>query len=242
MTLEKFKSIFWKTINEYKDHFPLFMKVSFALYFVPVVLMMFFYYQLPDFFTKVIYNFFFQIVTGLFTLLLTFTIIKILLVKRKKKEIGVYEALKHGTNHYFEGIILSVIVGFALFGLYILFIVPGIIFSVFWIFALYALISDKVDVTKALSHSYDTVKGRWLYVVEHMFFLSLFIFGIYMVVLIPLGIMIVLAGVLFRSFILTQVLAILSVTLIKMLVLPFSLAYMENLYIDLKNIKKKKLN
>jgi len=58
---------------------------------------------------------------------------------------------------------LSVLLFFALVGLYILLIIPGVIFTIYWIFSPYILVKEKTGIMESLRRSMRLVKkfGWW---------------------------------------------------------------------------------
>jgi hypothetical protein len=238
MALKGFGNILDSSYKDYKKHFPLFMKVSFVLYFLPTIISAIFYLTNPSL-QNVLGRVLIKIVPGLFSLLLIFTIIKILLVKREKKELELGEALRRGSEHFGEGILLSIIMGLALFGLYLLFLIPGIIFSIYWNFAYYALITDNVGITKALEHSKKVVQGRWWTVFGYIFLLGLITgvisFAVFIALMIIMGIFSMIIG----NLLLGTIISTIIIGLLEMLLLPFTLTFMEKFYLDLKKNTKK---
>jgi len=63
-----------------------------------------------------------------------------------------------------------------LFGLTLLFIIPGIIFSIYWMFATQSSILFGKQGGEALSHSKSVVEGKWWKVFGYMFLFGIFIF------------------------------------------------------------------
>ena len=179
MVVESFTKLLNESIKSFREHFNLIIKVSIFLYFIPNViieLIQIYYYNI---FKTGIKHFLIDIPAGIASgityFLLIFTIIKIIALKKKKKEITFSEAIKFASEHFLPGLILLIKISFFLFFLYMLFIIPGIIFSIFWVFSFYALINDNVDVKEAMGHSKKVVKGRWFKVFWYVFLPGLII-------------------------------------------------------------------
>ena len=239
MALKSFGEIFNEAFAAYKKHFSLFIKVSFILYFIPTLILggTYVWFALTNPQNTMMIELLDNlngIISAIFTMLLTFTVIKILLVKRTKEELSVGEALKEGSQHFGEGIVLSIIMGFALIFLYLLFIIPGIIFSIYWTFAFYALITDKVGFKKAMSHSKQVVKGRWWTVAWYSFLQGLIVGLVSMIVLLPVYVVTVVMGVFAKNLYLIGGVTLIITAIVQMLVLPFSLTFMEKFYLSLK--------
>ncbi len=239
MALKSFGELFNEAFNAYKKHFSLFLKVSFILYFIPTLIFggVYVWYAItnPDntLMIELLDNIS-GIVSAIFSMLLTFTVIKILLVKRTKQELSVGEALIEGSKHFGEGILLSIILSIALLFLYVLLIIPGIIFSIYWAFAYYALITDNVGFTKAMSHSKDLVKGRWWTVFGYNLLQGLIVGGVSMIILVPVYIITIILGVFANNLHLMAAITLIMTALVQMIILPFSLTFMEKFYLSLK--------
>ncbi|MFH0875454.1 MAG: hypothetical protein V1859_05935 [archaeon] len=239
MHLKNFGTIFSESFSDYKKHFVLFTKVSFLLYFLPTVILSLLYMNTTKPLDVLVYGAGVQVISGLFSVLLTFTIIKVLLLKRQNKEIGVRDALKHGTEHYFTGVMLAIITNMALFGLYLLFIIPGIIFSVYWEFAYFALITDNVGVTKALSHSKKVVEGRWWTVLGYLILFGLIIVALNFGTISIYALVSFIFSMYMKNTFLHESLRIILMSLFEMLIIPFSMVFSEKMYLRLKETTKK---
>lgn len=97
----------------------------------------------------------------LFYVLASVSIVYFSLYKDEKKGLSFSETIKQGGKYFFKYLLYSVVTIIFLFGLYLLFIIPGIIFTVFWIFSPYILIKEKKGIIDSLRTSYNLVKGRW---------------------------------------------------------------------------------
>ncbi len=85
--------------------------------------------------------------------------------------------LRESTSLFLPFIFVSILSGLAIAGGFILLIIPGIIFSVWFAFATYALTIDGKHGVEALRMSKNLVKGRWWEVLARLFVPGLF-FGI----------------------------------------------------------------
>ena len=141
----------------------------------------------------------------------------IFIIKEKERKIGIKEALKLGWSKTLSMawiIFLAVIVTI---GGYLLFIIPGIIFLVWFSFPGYVLVVENIKGTKALSRSKFLVKGYWWSVFWRIFVL-LFLTG-------------VIYNVLYFAH---ELLLYISVILLQ----PFSVVFSFLLYEDLKRLKE----
>lgn len=79
----------------------------------------------------------------------------------RKKEMSVKETLTGGKKYFWKYFLFSIVYGIFLTGLFLLFIIPGIIFMIFWIFAAYVLIGEDKGILESLKISHEIVKGKW---------------------------------------------------------------------------------
>lgn len=74
---------------------------------------------------------------------------------------NVVDILSHSFSLGIKGIATNFLMSILLVGLTIMLIIPGIIFLVYWQFALTAVVLSGVSLTAALSYSKLLVQGRW---------------------------------------------------------------------------------
>lgn len=87
------------------------------------------------------------------------------------------ESLKKAARLWPKAFSTNILLAICLIGLTLLLIVPGLIFGIYWMFSLYAVIfHDKIG-TKAFGYSKSVVKGRWWKVLGYSI-----VFGILMVI------------------------------------------------------------
>ena len=73
----------------------------------------------------------------------------------------------------------SILKTICLIGLFLLFIIPGIVYAVYWLFALYAVVLHDKVWKDALDYSKNTVKGKWWKVCGYTcFFVFLWIIAV----------------------------------------------------------------
>jgi len=83
----------------------------------------------------------------------------IYLIKEREQKIGIKKSLKKGWSVLLSFIWIGFLVGLCVFGGSLLFIIPGIIFTVWFAFSEYVLIDKGIKGSKALSRSKELVKG-----------------------------------------------------------------------------------
>jgi len=138
---------------------------------------------------------------------------------------------------------VSFLLVLALIPLFLLLIIPGLIFAVYWTFVLYALITDNSGIGGAFSHSKRVVSGRWWTVFGYLFLFGLIIVGLTIGVLVLVFIVGVFAGIIFHvggmaenmnAELIFGFIGALIMGLFQMLITPLSLTFMEKFYLNLK--------
>ncbi|MDF1497106.1 MAG: hypothetical protein P1P90_03520 [Patescibacteria group bacterium] len=102
-----------------------------------------------------------QLLEGLFGILATIAIALLTKAVIENKPISWQESLKLAINKWPLVIGTNLIAGILLVGLFLLLIVPGIIYSFYWYFIIYIVIfSDKWGM-QAMKYSKEVVQNRW---------------------------------------------------------------------------------
>lgn len=70
-------------------------------------------------------------------------------------------ALRHGASRWFASFWTNLLAGIMLIGLFLLLIVPGIVFAVYWSFVMAIVALRGMEGMEAIRHSKSLVKGRW---------------------------------------------------------------------------------
>lgn len=99
-------------------------------------------------------------------------------IKDRQEKIGVIEAYRRGWHKIFSYWWVSALTGLIILGGFLLLIVPGIIFTVWFSFALFVLITEDLRGAKALSKSKEYVRGNW----SAVFWRLLFIWAIFLII------------------------------------------------------------
>jgi hypothetical protein len=77
------------------------------------------------------------------------------------KKPKLWESFKSALLVWDKAILTSLLASLILLGLYVLLIIPGIIWSVYYTFFIYAVILKKLKYKTALNYSKGLVRGRW---------------------------------------------------------------------------------
>ncbi len=104
----------------------------------------------------------------IFSTFFTVSIIYVLNAGTKKKAVDFNAALKGGWSFYGKGLLLGFLLLVFLVPLYLLLIIPGIIFQVYWMFVFYILVAEKRSVIGSMKRSYNIIKGKWWKVFGYM--------------------------------------------------------------------------
>ena len=246
-----FSDLLNNTFQNYKKHFLIIAKLSFILYFIPqlilLVIQAFTYSMLGesdgllliDLLIPVSIGLGFGAISGILKLLLTFSIIKVLTLKRMGRELNVAEAISESSNHFFGGIGLSILTSLMIFGGLILFIIPGIILAIYLTFTLYAFIVDGTSYSESWSRSWSLVKDNWWRTLGYFMILSLIIilislaFGLAIFPISILGIFITKF-----SFIAGYLIENVTFEILTLFLIPVTIIFGEQFYIALKKEKK----
>lgn len=146
------KKYFEKSWKNYTKHFSQIGYIIALFIFLPQLLAL-----IIDFVVKnEALNITISIVTALIGLLATITFISLAYHKKTLSQ-----ALTHARKLYLKFFVTSFILGLALMCLFLLLIIPGIIFMVFWFFTVYAIVCDNAKIFEAFGKSFQTVKGKW---------------------------------------------------------------------------------
>ena len=96
----------------------------------------------------------------------------------KKDNYSYKELINSGKNSYFRYIGFFIVSWVFLTGLFLLLIIPGIIFMIYWSFGVYVLFDEKKGIVDSLKRSKEIVKGKWWRVFGY-FILILLILNFY---------------------------------------------------------------
>jgi hypothetical protein len=114
-----------------------------------------------------------QIIEGLFGVLSLMAIAIFIKESTKDQLLTIRESLEKSVARWVPVIVTGFISGIFLLGLYLLLIVPGIIYSIYWIFIVWIVALNDMTGTKALAYSKSIVKGRWWRVLKYSFVFGL---------------------------------------------------------------------
>ncbi len=161
----------------------------------------------------------------------------------RKKEMSVKETLLGGKKYFWKYFLFSIVYGIFLMGLFLLFIIPGLIFMVFWVFGFYVLIGENKGISESLKNSHKIVRGNWWKVFGFLILFGLIGFGISLgfsilggIINLIIGIPAFIAGssniVLIKNFI-SQLVSLGA----RLITIPLGILFVKNFYLDMKGSK-----
>jgi hypothetical protein len=242
--MKRFGELFSDTFNEYTKKFIPILKIFVLLYLIPllVISILFFIFfagihpslgfsilktgnldlrqvtlnQDAGTLALLFLGFFvFIIFSGIFYVLMSVSYIHIGLFKSEGFSFSkTFAFAKKNFWRYVRLILLTII---CLIPLYILLIIPGIIFTVFWVFSSYILLTGKNTAWESMKQSKVLVKGRWWTIFGYVLLLFIMI----IVTSVVLG-FIPFVGNIVSSLVLT----------------PFMVLFFKNFYLTIKSEKK----
>ncbi len=125
--------------------------------------------------TAFIYIFFALSLTCVILLSTLISITLIISIKERTSDLTVKQAISKGSGVFISYLWVSFLSGLAILGGLILFIVPGIIFSIWFAFSSYILISEGQKGRRALSESKELAKSYWWAIFGRFILLTLLI-------------------------------------------------------------------
>ena len=102
-----------------------------------------------------------QLLEGFVGVIATLAIIFLIIKQLEGARITVKEAFHLALSKWGSVIVVQLLLGIFLLGLYLLLVIPGIIFTVYWIFEVYAVALKGLKGKAALDYSKAIVAGRW---------------------------------------------------------------------------------
>ncbi|MEA1963052.1 MAG: hypothetical protein U9M94_02310 [Patescibacteria group bacterium] len=154
-----------------------------------------------------------------------------ILLKDFTPELKVKEAFKQAKPYFWKFIIVSFAVSVFIMLWSLLFIIPGIIFAVYYSFAVWSLIVEEYESTSALKRSKELVKDYWWAVAGRGLAIGLIFWAIILILLVPLFFI---NEISFFSNIWSFV-----VQIIQIIISPIFIVYNYLIFRDLVNIKGK---
>lgn len=141
-----------------------------------------------------------------------------------KDQLGIKESYKKAWHKILSYWWVSILTGFIVLGGFLLFVIPGIVFSLWFSFGIYILINEDIKGLSALLKSKEYVKGRWWGVLLRFIFLGLIYLAFYIII------------IMLNAFKLKTISNIISI-LGYLIFTPVVMIYMYKIYENLKSLK-----
>ncbi len=178
-----FGSLFDKSVNEYKRNFKPILKL--VLIFLGIILVLAFLFNSITLITdERIFNImsnplligqynqgtiklpiYYDIVSIslniVYFFLALFVGVGLIAVSLKKDKFSYKEILENGKSNYWRYFGFTIVVTIFIMLLFLLLIIPGVIFAVYWVFAAYVFLEKKQKIIDSLKESKRIVKKRW---------------------------------------------------------------------------------
>lgn len=215
-----FVDIFSETLDIYLKNFFVLVSLSLLLFFVPAFVLT--YFDLKGSALEpavIVLSLFFIFLLLVFYLSMIFAVSKL----AKKQKIDVRGAIHGGATFFWPGLAVIIMLVLFLLGLFILLIIPGVIFFVYWIFSMYAVVIENKKGMDALNYSKKLVKGKWWKTFGYVILINV------IVNVVPLIIAITVADPFKNAFFSQLISAILS---------PITMIFMALYFFNLKSVKK----
>lgn len=157
------------------------------------------------------------------------------------------ELLTSSRRSFFKYLGFSLVSFIFLIGLFLLLIIPGIIFSVYWLLGSFVFFNEKKNIRESLKKSRELISGRWWITLWYVFLFGLIFLGFSVatqVIRAPLSIYELIdssGGV--KSPLLFVIGALTDTTLqffVNLLSLPLGVLFGKNLYFEFSKVGRKK--
>ncbi len=142
---------------------------------------------------------------------------------KNKEKINIFEIYRRNINKIIPFLWVNLLVSFVIFGGFLFFLIPGIIYALWFAFSLYVLFNEDIRGVNALLKSREYVRGYWWKILWRFFFFFLIMF-VFLIVTALLSM-----SIPFGYFV--------SMLVIIFLWTPLIIIYNYLIYSQLKNIK-----
>lgn len=102
-----------------------------------------------------------EVLEGLLGIIATLAIAYLVKARSENESLNFKQALNKALERFLPALGTNILMGILLLLLFLLLIVPGVIFSVYWAFSTYVVAFKNLAFMKALNYSKSLVFGRW---------------------------------------------------------------------------------
>jgi|TARA_B100001971_G_C18082380_1_gene479019 hypothetical protein len=160
----------------------------------------------------------------------------------KKNNLSFKQVFTNSLSYFWVYLGLSFLVIIALIPLFLLLIIPGLIFLVYWYFSSYVLVGENKGIIESMKTSMNVVRGRWWSVFGYMLLFMLIIMAISIVISIPFSLIsfALSLGAIFSESGLILMVAIdpfidfFSNLIVSFITVPLTILFFKNYYLNLK--------
>lgn len=185
-----FGDLFSKSWKEYKSSFGLFFKIFLLFSLIPSIVLLVlttFYILVGN--PNIIGNLnaalirsiplFMSLLVVLFlSIVMYISFIYIAVHKEAYPRMTLGHVIKGSFSYFWSYIGLVLLIFILLVPLYVLFIIPGIIFSIYWSFSIFVLMRENTSIWQSMKRSKLIVKGRWWRVFGYSLLIGLIMYFI----------------------------------------------------------------
>ncbi len=152
----------------YNKNFKIYLKLSFWIFLItiPAASLAFLlnaFRQLQAF--GVLISLLINLLVFVLTILVTVVLVRIADKQIQSVDsaapVSIKSEFQRASGVWFEVLLIAILVGLIQLGGFVLLIVPGVIFSIWFAFSLYLVILEKAKIKESLSRSRGLVRGRW---------------------------------------------------------------------------------
>ena len=157
-------------------------------------------------------------------------------IKDSAENIGIKESYRRGWRKARSFFWVSILSGFIIMGGYIFFIIPGIIFSIWFCLALYIVIAEDLKGMNVLLKSREYIRNYWWPVLWRLLFINLFVYLIIAIFVFFIFCIATLCGIKpdLNNF---EAMVNLPINIISFILAPLTVIYPFLIYNNLKKIK-----
>ncbi len=245
-----FGSLFGKSVKDFKTNFkPIFLTIFFFItlpqLIFPIINLIFTGSIVADFSKDSLSaaSIIMIIAFSLITLFLWLFALSGITKASLKNKFSFQEIISFGKKSWLKYLGLLIVSGIFLFGLFMLLIIPGIIFFIYWFFSFYIIFDENKGILHSLKRSKELVKGSWWRVCSYLIIIFLLCALVWLIVLVP--------SIPFQEDFLLGKLSLVSsieylmisattTTLSSIIFYGFFILFYKNIYLELKSKPKNK--
>lgn len=214
-----------RTWQIYKGRFGTFLGIM--IFPLIVSFLVIFLGTLPKIFGLAVLHYLFLIISFIVAIIVSFwaQVSLLFAIKDREEKIGIKESLRRGWHRIVSFIWISILIGFINMGGSLLFIIPGIIFAIWFSFATFVLISEDFRGMNALFRSKQWVSGNWGKVFWRFLVIGIILLIIYFCIAFP------------ATFLVSENLSNIISSIVSLFLTPFAITYSFLIYEDLRKLK-----